>query len=153
MTQNKLTLGISSFLITSLALIYIFTPNIFETPYAYAQGNIHIDKNEQGVISGIIQSAGAHFLANIPITIKGFDTTGKLVTVAGGSSDNNGKFSIEVQKSSIQNLKSHKILIIFTIGGIVHQVSFTVNLDDTTFNEIFVQNRFLPFPPFTVITY
>jgi|SRR5712692_8732548 len=153
MTQNKLTLGISSFLITTLALVYIFAPNIFDTPYAYAQGNIHIDKNEEGFISGIIQSAGSQFLANIPITVSGFDKAGKPVTLATGSSDNNGKFSIAVQKSSIQNLKSHKILILFTLGGIVHQVSFTVNLDDTTFNEIFVQNRFLPFPPFTVITY
>ncbi len=153
MTQNKLTLGISSFLITVLALVYIFSPNIFNTPYAYAQGNIHIGTNEEGFITGIIQSTNSHPFARIPITITGIDNTGKLVNIATGSSDNNGKFSIEVQKSSVQSLKSHKIIILFTIGGIVHQVSFTVSLDDTTFNEIFVKNSFLPFPPFTVITY
>ena len=153
MTQNKLTLGIGSFLITTLALVYIFSPNIFDTPYAYAQGSIHIDNNEEGFITGIIQSASSHPFANVPITITGDDNTGKLVTIATGKSNTNGKFSIAIQKSSILQFKHHKIIILFSLDGVVHQFTFTVFLDDNTFNELFFQNQFLPFPPFTVIAY
>ena len=105
MTQNRLTLGITSFLITTLALIYIFTPHLFDTPYAYAQGTIQIDKNEEGLISGIIKTADSHVLADVPITVTGYDNSGKLVNIASGLSDIQGKFSIAIQKSSILNFR------------------------------------------------
>src|SRR5260221_5226999 len=115
MTQNKLILGITSFLIVLLVVTYIINP--FEVPNVYASEKTFLDKNENGVISGKIQSQHSQPLRNVPITINGFDDKNNIVKIASGNSDNNGNFVFTIDKSLIPIFHKHTIIILFTIHG------------------------------------
>lgn len=151
MTQNKFILGVTSSLIVLLALIYILNP--FEIPIAYASEQTFIDKNEFGIISGKIQSQNSAPLSNIHFTINGYDERGNLIKIASGISGMDGSFNVTIDKSLIPVFHKHTIIILFTINGKTYKQTLTITLDDKTFKELFVENKFLPFPPFTVIAY
>src|SRR5579859_2557112 len=146
MTQNRFILGITSFLLVILALIYIVNP--FEVPSAYASEKTFFDSNQDGIISGKIQTPNSDPLRNVPITLNGFDDKNNLVKIASGNSDNNGKFTFKINRTLIPTFHRHKIIILFTINGKTYKQTITLSLDDKTFEELFVDHPFLPSPPF-----
>ena len=151
MTQNKIILGFTSSIIVIIAFIYIIAP--FEATRVYASEKTFLDTNENGIISGKIQTSDSHPLSNVPITIDGFNENNNQVKIGSITSDPNGNFTFKINKGNIPVFQQHKIIIYFTIDGKTFSQTFYLTLDNKTFVKLFVDHKFLPSPPFTVFAY
>jgi hypothetical protein len=150
MTQNKLILGGTSFLIITVALSYIVNPFNILSVYASDKinlvgsdgGQMILDTPKDGVLSGKVSAPNGAPLSNIPVTIKNIES--KRDIISSGVTDEQGEFKIVL----IDNVKisdNSQLINSFVISGDDGQY-FTPTSDDNISPTIIL-------PLFSLFTY